>query len=60
MFPSGQAYVDISVPPQGFVPAGSGENLAQWGSSSARMAAILFQSPIMIAIHAAEMLEGLS
>jgi len=47
------------VQPQNFVPAGTGESLAQWGSDSARMANILFQAPVMIAVHAKEMLEGL-
>ena len=34
--------------------------LAQWGTDSARMASILFQKPVMIAVHAKEMLEGLA
>jgi hypothetical protein len=58
-FPAGMPFIDVTAPPQGFVPAGPGENLAQWGSDSARMAAILFQAPVMIAVHAKEMLEGL-
>ncbi len=58
-FPAGQQFIDITVPPQGFIPAGPGENLTQWGSDSARMAAILLQRPVMIAVHAKEMLEGL-
>jgi hypothetical protein len=58
-FPEGQTFIDTSVLPQGFVPAGPGEGITQWGSDSARMAAILFQAPVMIAVHAKEMLEGL-
>jgi len=58
-FPEGQAFIDTTVQPQNFVPAGTGEGLAQWGSDSARMANILFQAPVMIAVHAKEMLEGL-
>ncbi|OQW61750.1 MAG: hypothetical protein BVN28_06585 [Nitrospira sp. ST-bin4] len=58
-FPAGQMFVDTSVQPQNFVPAGAGESLAQWGSDSARMANILLQAPVMIAMHAKEMLEGL-
>jgi len=58
-FPAAQAFIDTSVQPQNFVPAGTGESLAQWGSDSARMANILFQAPVMIAVHAKEMLEGL-
>ena len=60
LFPEGQEFVDVTVPPQGFVPAGPGESLAQWGSDAARMASVLFQSPVMIAVHAKEMLEGLA
>lgn len=33
---------------------------AQWGRHSAEMAAILFQRPVMIAVHAREMLEKLN
>lgn len=58
--PEGQEFVDVTVPPQSFTPAGPGESLAQWGSDSARMASILFQSPVMIAVHAKELLEGLA
>jgi hypothetical protein len=32
---------------------------AQWGRHSADMAAVLFQRPVMIAVHAREMLEEL-
>ncbi|WP_148306544.1 hypothetical protein [Gemmatirosa kalamazoonensis] len=58
LFPDGHRFVDTTVLPQGFVPAGPGESLSQWGSDSARMATILFQSPVMIAVHAREMLAG--
>ena len=57
-FPDGQAFLDTTVFPQGFTPAGPGESASQWGTSSARMAAILHQSPVMIAVHAREMLAG--
>jgi hypothetical protein len=60
LFPTGQAFIDTNVLPQSFVPAGTGESLSQWGTDSARMAYILFQNPVMIAVHAKEMLEGLS
>ena len=60
LFPTGQAFIDTTVLPQSFVPAGAGESLSQWGTDSARMAYILFQNPVMIAVHAKEMLEGLS
>jgi len=58
-FPESQTFIDTTVLPQAFVPAGPGESITQWGSDSARMAAILFQAPVMIAVHAKEMLEGL-
>jgi hypothetical protein len=57
-FADGQVFIDTTVTPS-FVPAGPGESLSQWGSDSARMASILFQAPVMIAVHATEMLEGL-
>jgi hypothetical protein len=60
LFPDGQSFIDTSVQPQSFTPAGPGESLSQWGSDSARMASILFQAPVMIAVHAKEMLEGLA
>jgi hypothetical protein len=58
-FPAAQRFIDTSVQPSGFTPAGPGESAAQWGADSARMASILFQAPVMIAVHAKEMLEGL-
>lgn len=59
LFPDGQAFIDTGVRPSPFTPAGPGESAAQWGTDSARMAAILFQRPVMILVHAKEMLEGL-
>jgi hypothetical protein len=59
-FPDGMPFVDTNVQPgHGFVPTGPGENIAQWGRDAAEMASILFQAPVMIAVHAKEMLEGL-
>ncbi len=60
LFADGQTFIDMTMPPSSFAPAGSGESLGQWGSDSARMATILFQAPVMIAVHAKEMLEGLA
>jgi hypothetical protein len=60
LFPDGQTFIDTNVQPQSFTPAGPGESLSQWGNDSARMASILFQAPVMIAVHAGEMLEGLA
>jgi hypothetical protein len=59
LFPGGPPFIDTGTPPQGLTPAGPGESLAQWGTDSARMASILFQRPVMILVHAKEMLEGL-
>jgi len=58
-FPATQVFVDTTVLPQPFTPAGPGESIAQWGTDAARMASILYQKPVMIAVHAKEMLEGL-
>jgi len=57
LFPATQGFVDTTVTPS-FVPAGPGEGVAQWGTDAARMASILYQKPVMIAVHAKEMLEG--
>ena len=46
-------------PLPGFNPAG-GDSLNQWGTDSAAMAYILYQKPVMIAVHAREMLAGLA
>jgi hypothetical protein len=59
LFPGDPAFIDTATPPQGLVPAGPGEALGQWGADSARMASILYQRPVMILVHAKEMLEGL-
>lgn len=48
----------ISLDPS-FVPADTGENRSQWGSNSALMAYILYQQPVMISVHAKEMLANL-
>jgi hypothetical protein len=58
-FPAEMAFIDPAVGPQNFHPGGAGESLGEWGTDSARMASILFQRPVMIAVHAKEMLEGL-
>ncbi|MGN6257346.1 MAG: hypothetical protein ACTHN3_06315 [Solirubrobacterales bacterium] len=58
-FPPDQEFIDVGVGPSPFVPAGPGESSADWGKDASRMASILFQKPVMIAMHAKEMLEGL-
>ena len=53
-------FIETGVKPIGsFVPAG-GDSLNQWGADSASMAYILYQKPVMVAIHAKEMLEKLN
>jgi len=56
-FPADMTMVQPLVPPSNFVPAAPGESLGQWGKSAAEMANILYQKPVMIAVHAKEMLE---
>jgi hypothetical protein len=58
-FPDTMGFIDPGVGPQNFHPGGAGESLGQWGTDSAGMASILFQRPVMIAVHAKELLEGL-
>jgi hypothetical protein len=56
-----KGFIDTTVKPDsGFVPTGPGENINQWGSNSSMMANILYQKPVMIAVHAKEMLENLN
>ncbi|HKZ12722.1 MAG TPA: hypothetical protein VJL81_02640 [Solirubrobacterales bacterium] len=58
-YPAAEPFIDPGVGPENFHPAGPGESLGEWGTDAARMASILFQRPVMIAVHAKEMLEGL-
>ncbi len=59
-YPEGEEFIKTdALPNSTFVPGGAGENRSQWGINSAMMAYILYQKPVMIAIHAKEMLEGL-
>jgi hypothetical protein len=50
--------VDLAAAPPTNIPAGSADSRAHWGSNSAEMAYILFQDPVMVAFHAADMLES--
>jgi len=59
LFSPAQEFIDVGVRPEAFAPGGSGEEIGQWGEDASRMASILFQKPVMIAVHAKEMLEGL-
>ena len=54
-----KGFISTNVKPTGFTPTGAGENINQWGNNSAMMAYILYQKPVMIAVHAKEMLENL-
>lgn len=54
-----KGFISTTVKPTGFTPKGPGENINQWGNNSAMLAYILYQKPVMIAVHAKEMLENL-
>ena len=53
-YPAGSSYVEIDANAGRLVPTTA--QTAQWGATSADMASILFQSPILYARHASEML----
>ena len=57
--PDGQLFIDTTVRRRRS-PHGPGESVSQWGADSAHMASILYQNPVMIAVHATEMLKGLA
>jgi hypothetical protein len=53
-------FIDTSTPPAAsFFNRLTSDEKAQWGSHSANMASVLYQQPVMIAVHAKEMLEKL-
>jgi len=52
------AFVTIAPAPTGIVP--TDDSPARWGTTAANMAYVLFQKPSMVAVHAAEMLQGLT
>jgi len=53
-----KSFISTTVKPSGgFNPTGTGENINQWGNNSAMLAYILYQKPVMIAVHAKEMLD---
>jgi hypothetical protein len=55
------SFVDPAVPPTpSFFNLLAADLKAQWGRHAADMASILFQRPVMIAVHAREMLESLN
>ena len=49
--------VNLTTAPATNIPAESADSRAQWGSNAADMAYILFQDPVMVAFHAADMIE---
>ena len=59
-FADGIAFLSTSTPPLAtFFNKLSAAEKAQWNTHSADMAAVLYQKPVMIAVHAKEMLEKL-
>lgn len=59
-FPGGLPVITTSTPPSAtFFNLLAPALKAQWGRDSADMASILYQKPVMIAVHAREMLEKL-
>jgi len=59
-FGEGLRFIDTAQPPApDFFNRLSAAEKSQWGSHSADMASILYQKPVMIAVHAKEMLENL-
>lgn len=58
-FVDGMRFVSTSVLPKvSFMSQLTAAEQAQWGSHSADMAFVLYQKPVMIAVHAKEMLEN--
>jgi hypothetical protein len=57
--PAGNFVDPGALPLPDFMNKLSGDLKAQWGRHAADMASILFQRPVMIAVHAREMLEKL-
>jgi hypothetical protein len=51
--------IDLSKPFATNPPPGSGKSGAAWGSHAADMAFILYQQPVLVAIHARDMLKNL-
>jgi hypothetical protein len=69
-YPDGAGFISTTVQPTAIHPTATppvpnlfnkltAAEKAQWGSHSADMAAVLYQKPVMIAVHAKEMLEKL-
>ncbi len=56
-YDASKKFIEAAVKPS--IALAGGDSLSQWGTDSASMAYILFQKPVMVAIHAKEMLDKL-
>jgi hypothetical protein len=57
----GEKFIKTTVAPlPSFVLTGPTDTINQWGTDSANMAYILFQKPVMIAVHAKEMMANIN
>ncbi|WP_231491642.1 hypothetical protein [Pedobacter sp. Leaf170] len=52
-------FINTDVKPNGDFKPAAPENVDDWGQNSARMGHILYQKPVMIAVHAKEMLKSI-
>ncbi len=60
-FDQGMTFISTTTSPQpSFTGHLTSAERSQWGSHSADMAFVLYQEPVMIAVHAKEMLENVS
>jgi hypothetical protein len=53
-------FINTNIKPHNITLDGPADKLEQWGENAARMGYILYQKPVMIAIHAKEMLEKMN
>lgn len=53
-----KGFIKTDVKPSGIPLNGPADQIDQWGENAARMGSILYQKPVMIAIHAKEMLDN--
>ncbi len=49
--------IDLDIVPATDIPASDPDRAVNWGANAADMAYILYQDPVMVAFHAADMLE---
>ncbi len=55
--PAAIKFIDLSVEPTVNIPEESPDKQIEWGTNAADMAYILYQTPVMVAVHADDMLE---